>query len=288
MLKIGGIYPAVPLFVCLVTCLAVQTPPPPTHKLVFSPPAGTTLVYSLTSRMSSEGKSFLGDSLTLGSQADGELDLFIRQKSSDSVFVDLSSPGIRVAIQVLDRQTEYNLDAPADDPVRMVLDQTCRVRSIGNADRLEERNPMNFSVLDVLRNSLPALPDRPVSPGDTWQDHKRLQIPFQGMRLLVEIETTFELRGVSPTPEGELALVATAYSVRLSGSKEIENVSGGFEGQGAGTGTLNFLVDKGYFSDYRLDYRIDGDMVVGRGETRLAEWPFTLTQSAALTLLEWR
>jgi hypothetical protein len=29
-------------------------------------------------------------------------------------------------------------------------------------------------------------------------------------------------------------------------------------------------------------------MAVGRGETRLAEWPFTLTQSVALTLLEWR
>jgi len=283
-----GILLAGPLLICLAQALPTQTPQPRTYELVFSPPAGATLVYSLTSRLTSEGKSFLGQTLTLGTQASGELDLFIRQKSSDSVFVDLSSPGIRVAVQVLDQQNDFTLDAPSDDPVRMVLDRACRVRSVDNAEKLEERNPMNFSVLDVLRNSLPALPDRRVSPGDSWQDHKRLQIPYQGMRLLIEIETTFRLRDVSPTPQGKLALVDAAYSVRLSGSRELENVTGAFEGQGGGTGSLSFLVDKGYFSDYRLDYSIDGAMVIGRGETRLAEWPFTLTQSAALTLLEWR
>ena len=60
--------------------------------------------------------------------------------------------------------------------------------------------------------------------------------------------------------------MAAAYSVRLSGSREIENVTGAFEGQGAGTGHLNFLVGKGYFTDYRLNYSIDGGMVVRRGE----------------------
>jgi hypothetical protein len=283
-----GIFPAVPLLICLAQTLPAQTPQPRAYELAFSPPVGATLVYSLTSRLSSEGKSFLGTSLTLGTQASGELDLFIRQKTTDSAFVGLSSPGIRVAVQVLDKENEFTLDAPPDDPVRMVLDRACRVRSIDNAEKLEERNPMNFSVLDVLRNSLPALPDRPVSPGDSWQDHKRLQIPFQGMRLLVEIETTFRLRDVTPSPEGELAFVDAAYSVRLSGSRELDNVTGAFEGQGGGAGSLSFLIDKGYFSDYRLDFSLDGAMVVARGETRLSEWPFTLSQSAALTLLEWR
>ncbi len=256
------------LLILWVGALPAQTPPPKSFDLAFSPPAGATLVYSLTTRLNSEGRSFLGTGLTLGSQASGEIDLSIRQKSSDSVFVDLSSPGIRVAIQVLDQQNEFSLDTPADDPVRMVLDHACRVRSVANADRLEERNPMNFSILDVLRNFLPALPDRPVAPGDTWQDHKRLQIPFQEMRLLVEIETTFQLRDVSPTAAGLLAMVDASYTVRLSGSKELENVTGTFEGQGAGTGSLSFLVDKGYFSDYRLDYSLDGAMVVGRGSSQ--------------------
>jgi hypothetical protein len=288
MMRMRGTFLAGALLAGLARLLPAQTPTPGTHKLVFSPPAGATLVYSLTSRMSSEGKSFLGTSLTLGTQASGEIDLFIRQKSSESVFVDLSSPGIAVTTQVLDQQNSFTLGTPPEDPVRMVLDRACRVRSIGNAEKLEERNPMNFSVLDLLRNFLPALPDRPVSAGDTWQDHKRLQIPYQGMRLLIEIETTFQLRDVAPTGDGELALVAAVYTVRLSGSRELENVTGTFEGHGSGTGSLNFLIDKGYFSDYRLDFSLDGAMVVGRGETRLAEWPFTMTQSAALTLLEWR
>ena len=61
----------------------------PDRNLAFSPLAGTTLVYSLTSRLSSEGKSFLGQELGLGAQASGQLDLVIRQKTSDNVFVDL-------------------------------------------------------------------------------------------------------------------------------------------------------------------------------------------------------
>ncbi len=277
-----------PLFMCLSTSIFAQTPEPQAYPLVFSPPAGATLVYSLASHMNSEGKSFLGTSLTLGSQADGELDLFIRQKTQDGVFVDLSSPGIRVAVQVLEQPNEFTLETPADNPVRMVLDRTCRVRSIGNAEKLEERNPMNFSILDVLRNFLPALPDKPVALGDTWPDHKRLQIPYQGMRLLIEIDITFQLRDVSPTPEGNLAFVTAAYSVRLSGTRALENVMGAFEGQGSGTGSLSFLVDKGYFKDYRLDYSLDGAMVIRREDTRLAEWPFTMNQTASLALLEWR
>ena len=262
--------------------------PHQTRNLAFSPPPGTTLVYSLLSRLDSEGKGVLGEELKLAAQASGQLDLVIRRQSTDGIFADLSSPGIRVTAQVLDRENDFNLEAPADNPVRLVMDRSCRILSIGNAEALEERNPMNISVLDILRNSLPALPDLPVAPGDTWQDHKRLQIPYQGMRLLIEIESTYQLRDLTPGPEGELALVAAAYSVRLSGAREMASLRGGFEGKGAGTGSLSFLIGKGYFSDYRFDYSIDGEMVVTRGETRLAAWPLTLTQSAALTLKERR
>lgn len=267
---------------------AAQSPAAQTHKLLFSPPAGATLVYSLTSRMSSEGRSFLGASLTLGAQAGGEIDLFIRQRSTDSVFVDLSSPGIRVAIQVLDQQNDFTLDTPADDPVKMVLDHACRVRSITNAEKLEERNPMNFSILDMLSNFLPALPDRPVAAGDTWQDRKRLEIPYQGMRLVIEVVATYALRDVSAAAVGELALVDTSYAVRLASSKELDSLAGAFEGQGAGSGNLSFLIDKGYFTDYRLEFSIDGAVVIRNGETKLADWPFTMTQTAELSLLERR
>lgn len=278
----------VSLAVWLARPLPAPGQQPPTYNLLFSPPTGSTLIYNLSSRMNSEGRSFLGVNLSMGVQAGGEIDFVIRQKSSESVIAELSSPGVRVSLQVLERQNEFTLGTPADNPVQIIFDRAGRIRSIRNSERLEEQNPMNFSILDVLRNYLPTLPDKPIAIGDSWQDHKRLQIPFQGMQLLIEIEVTLFLRDVVPSPQGRLALVATTYSVRLSGSRELENVTGGFEGQGAGTGSLSFLMDRGCFSDYRLDYSIDGAMVMRKGETRLAEWPFTLSENAELTLVEWR
>jgi hypothetical protein len=279
---------AVGLPFCLALALPAQNQLPRTYDLLFAPAPGSVLVYNLTSRMNSEGQSFLGVNLALGVQAGGEIDLAIRQKSSDSVFAELSSPGVRVSLQVLGQPTEFTLGTPADNPVLMVFDRAGRVRSVSNTERIEQHNPLNFSVMDMLRTYLPVLPDRAIAIGDSWQDHKRFQIPFQEMRLLVEIEITFLLRDVVPSPQGELALVAATYSVRLSGSRELENATGKFEGQGAGTGSLTFLVDKGCFSDYRLDYSIDGAMILSRGDTKLAEWPLTLSENAELTLVEWR
>jgi hypothetical protein len=273
---------------CLALAPPAQNQQPRTYNLLFAPAAGSALIYNLASRMSSAGQSFLGVNLSLGVQAGGEIDLVIRQKSSDSVFTELSSPGVRVSLQVLGQPNEFTLGTPADNPVLMVFDRAGRVRSVSNTERIEQHNPLNFSVMDMLRTYLPVLPDKAIAIGDSWQDHKRFQIPFQEMRLLVEIEITFFLRDVVPSPQGELALVAATYSVRLSGSRELENVTGKFEGQGAGTGSLTFLVDKGCFSDYRLDYSIDGAMILSRGDTKLAELPFTLSESAELTLVEWR
>jgi hypothetical protein len=274
--------------ICLALALPARCQQPSSYELLFSPAPGSVLIYNLTSRMNSEGKSFLGVNLSLGVQAGGEIDLAVRQKSSDSVFAELSSPGVRVSLQVLGQPNEFTLATPADSPVLMIFDRAGRVRSVRNTERIERRNPLNFSVMDMLRNYLPTLPDKPIAVGDSWQDHKRLQIPFQEMRLLVEIEITFFLRDVVPSPQGELALVAATYSVHLTGSRELENVTGKFEGRGAGTGSLSFLIDKGCFTNYRLDYSLDGAMILSGGEGKLAEWPFTLSESAELTLVEWR
>jgi hypothetical protein len=51
---------------------------------------------------------------------------------------------------------------------------------------------------------------------------------------------------------------------------------------------LNFQVDGGYFSEYRLNYLVDGAMVMRKAESKVVEWPFRLTASAGLLLLEWR
>jgi hypothetical protein len=265
-----------------------QASPTEQYKLRFSPRPRQTLVYSLQSRMESEGQSFLGKSLTLSAQADGEIDVFIRQVATDGVFTELSSPGIRIFLQTLGRQDEFILKNPPDSPVQLTFDRAGRIRDVKNVEALEDQNPMNFSILEVLRNYWPAFPDRPLSVGESWPDHKRLVVPFQGMSLIIELEITFTLNSVVPAPEGRLALVTAAYTTTLSGDREVEGFRGSFEGSGTGTGSLSFQVESGIFSDYRLDYVIDGAMVTRKAETKVVEWPFKLTAGASLLLLEWR
>jgi hypothetical protein len=256
--------------------------------LRFSPRPRQTLVYSLQTRMESEGQSFLGRSLTLSAQADGEIDVFIRQVATDGVFAELSSPGIRVFLQAPGRQDEFTLKNPPDSPVQVTFDRAGRIRDIKNVETLEEQNPMNFSILEVLRNYWPAFPDRPLSVGESWPDHKRLVVPFQGMSLTIELDIAFTLNAVVPGPEDRLALVTADYTATLSGDREVEGFRGSFEGSGTGTGSLNFQVDSGIFSDYRLDYIIDGAMVMRKAESKVVEWPFKLSAGASLLLLEWR
>ena len=270
-------------------------PPPQTQvnpderfNLRFSPRPRQTLVYSLQSRMDSEGESFLGKSLTLSAQADGEIDVFVKQVATDGVFTELTSPGIRIFLQTPSRQDEFTLKNPPDSPVLMTFDRAGRVRDIKNVEALEEQNPMNFSVLEVLRNYWPAFPDGPLSVGDSWPDHKRIVVPFQGMEIAIELEILFTLNAVVPSPQGRLALITATYTAALSGDREVESFRGSFEGGGNGTGSLSFEIDAGYFSEYRLDYLIDGAMVIRKAESKVMEWPFRLTASAGLLLLEWR
>ncbi|MEW5901054.1 MAG: hypothetical protein AB1715_06285, partial [Acidobacteriota bacterium] len=77
--------------------------------LAFDPRPRQALGYSFESRMNSEGRGFLGKSLTLTVLAEGGVDFFIRQVSSESVYADLSSPGIRVVLQALGSQDEFTL-----------------------------------------------------------------------------------------------------------------------------------------------------------------------------------
>ncbi len=267
---------------------AAQANLPEKLVLRFSPRPRQTLVYNLQSRMESEGHSFLGRSLTLRAQADGQIDVFVNQVGADSVFTELSSPGIQIFLQAPGRQDGFTLKTPADSPVRIAFDKVGRIRDIRNVERLEDQNPLNFSILEVLRNYWPAFPESPVSAGESWPDHKRLVVPFQGMNLVTELAITFTLNTVIPSPEGRLALITASYVVGLSGERRVEDFRGTFEGRGTGSGTLHFEVEGGYFTEYRLDYTVDGALVMRKDESKVVEWPFRLSAAANLILLEWR
>ena len=265
-----------------------QVPAPDKYILSFTPRPSQTLIYSLQSRMNAEGKGFIGKSLSMNSQASGEIDLAVTQVSTDRVFADLSSPGIQVSLLTLGRQDEFTLEAPPDNPVRVIFDKAGRIRDVQNVEALEEQNRMNFSILEVLRNFLPSYPDEALALGDSWKDHKRIMVPFEGINLTIEAEVTFTFDYVAPSQQGQMGFVSAAYTVSLSGARSLESASGIFEGRGTGTGNLHLLLDAGYFSEYRLDYTVDGSMAIRQGETDLAAWPFTLAVNASLSLLESR
>ena len=238
--------------------------------------------------MDSEGQNFLGKSLTLSALADGAIDVFIRQVSKEAVFAELTSPGIRIFLRTLGGQDAFTLKNSTDSPVQVVFDKTSRIREIKNTEGLEKQNPLNFSILEVLRTYWPALPDGPVAVGESWKDHKRLDIPFQEMSLIIELEITYTLDAVVPASEGRLALISVAYTATISGEHEVEEFKGLFKGSGNGSGNLHFQVENGYFSEYRLDYVINGAMVIRKAEAKVFEWPFKLSADASLILLEWR
>jgi hypothetical protein len=238
--------------------------------------------------MNCEGKNFLGKSLSLDATASGEVDFAIKQAGPEAILTELSSPGIQVSVEALAGRDEFTLTAPEANPVKVIFDRTGRIRDIKNAQALEEQNIMNFSVVEVLRSYLPAFPDSPVSIGDSWKDHRRILIPFQEMNLAVELDILFRLDDVLPSPEGKAAMISADYTVALSGSKDLGEVMGLFEGKGSGSGNLNALISQGYFTEYRLNYAIDGAMVLRKYEKTLVEWPFHLYANADLMLLEKR
>ena len=238
--------------------------------------------------MNAEGRGFIGKSLSMNTQASGQIDLAVTQVGADQVFTELSTPGIRVSLLSLGRQDEFILQAPPGNPVRVLFDKAGRIRDVRNVEAIEEQNRMNFSILEVLRNFLPSYPDQPLAVGDSWQDHKRMMVPFEGMNLTIEVEVTFTLDAVVPSAQGRLGLVTAAYAVNLSGARTLEEVAGIFKGRGTGSGNLHLILDAGYFTEYRLDYSVDGSMTIRQGETDLAAWPFTLIVNASLSLLESR
>ncbi len=258
------------------------------YSLNFSPNPGTILAYNLNSRINSGGKSILGKSISLSATAFGEIDFTIGQVSTDSVFTKLTTPGIRVSLQVLDEAEDYTLKASRDNAVEVVFDKSGRIRDIGNVQALEDQNIMNFSIMDVLQNYLPAFPDRPVTAGDSWTDHRRMLIPFQGTNLVVEVGVVYTLDHISPSAEGRSAQISATCTVLLSGSRASEGTIASFEGRGNGSGLMNFQVDRRCFTDYRLDYAVDGSLLLRQAEVKLVEWPFSFSAFNSLSLIELR
>jgi hypothetical protein len=254
--------------------------------LRFGPADGTRLTYSLSSVVNVDGKNLMGANLGLNADSRGEIRLLSRASTADTVRADLTSPGIDVNIRLPEKTTSQKLGMTSGEALQVVFNRTGKVESIRNPEVVGSGNPFNISIPQILRDYFPTFPAQPVAKGDSWLENRRLSIPFQGIDLQVNLAITYTLDDFFPADDGRLALVSAVYKVSVSGAKDLAGTQGVFEGQGTGTGSLQFHVDKGWFSEYRVDFSCsDAAFVMKRGSERLAEFPFSFSAFAEVVLL---
>lgn len=253
--------------------------------LRFGPAQGARLTYSVSSVVNADGKSFLGKDLALNADTRGEIRLLSRAAARDTVRADLTSPGLEVSARLPDRVINQKLGATEGEPLEVVFNRTGRVESIRNPQAVGGGNPFNISLPQILRDYFPTLPVDPVARGDSWTEERRLTIPFQGLEVRVDLAATYTLDDLLPVDGGQTAYVSAVYKVKVSGGKDLGEARGVFEGEGGGAGTLQFRVDKGWFTEYRIDFKSDAAFVMKKGEDRLAEFPFSFSAFAEIVLI---
>ena len=251
----------------------------------FGPPAGAALTYSINGQVNVSGKDFFGKDLTLDADAQGEIRLSVMNSSNDAVLAGLTTPGIQVRAQLPDRTQSQTLKTLEGKSLEVSFNRTGKVMDIRNPEALAQENVLNFSIPQILRDYFPVFPAQPVGPGDQWRETRRITLPFQGLELQVNLAIEYTLNDILPSPDGRKAVVSAVYTVSVSGSRDLGESMGVFEGQGSGTGSLVFLVDRGYFTEYRLDLRTEAAFVAKKGTKRLLEMPFSFSLLADVNLI---
>jgi len=251
----------------------------------FAPAEGTGLNYTLSSVVNVDGKNFLGKDLALNADSQGDVRLLARASGRDTVRADLTSPGIDVNIRLPERVLSQKLGTAGGQALEVVFNRTGKVESIRNPEVIGSGNPFNISLPQILRDYFPAFPVQPVERGESWTETRRLTIPFQGLDLQIDLVIDYTLDDVLTADDGRQAFVSAVYRVSVSGSKDLGETQGVFEGQGGGAGSLRFMLDKGWFSEYRLDFKTDAVFVVKKKAERLVEFPFSFSAFAEILLI---
>jgi hypothetical protein len=264
---------------------AAARPPQDKISFRFAPAEGARLTYSLTSAVNVDGKNFLGKDLALNADSRGEILFLARPSTRDTVRADLSSPGLAVNVRLPDRVMSHAIGTKDGEALEVVFNRSGKVETIRNPEALSTGNPFNISIPQILRDYFPVFPVQPVARGDTWTETRRLTIPFQGLDLQINLVIDYTLEDVLPAAYGQTALVSTAYRVVVSGTKDLGETQGVFEGQGAGAGHLQFLLERGCFSEFRFDFKTDAAFVMKKGKERLLEFPFSFSAFAEIVLV---
>lgn len=273
------------LLVPALAALAVSLSTQEKVSLRFGPAEGSRLTYSLSSVVNVDGKNLLGKDLALNADSRGEIQFLAKPSARDTVRADLTTSGIDVNIRLPDKVLSHKLGTTEGQALEIVFNRTGKVESIRNPEALGSGNPFNVSLPQILRDYFPAFPAQPIGRGESWTESRRLSIPFQGLDLQVNLAITYTLDDVLPGPDGRLAYISAVYRVTVSGAKDLGDTQGVFEGQGQGAGSLQVQLDKGWFSEYRIDFKTDAAFVMKKGADRLAEFPFSFSAFAEVVLI---
>lgn len=253
--------------------------------LRYSPPLGDKISYSLESLIRSDSVNLMGSDASLGASADGDITLKIERITSNNVYASLTSTDLTVTLQSTASTRTIDLSTSQDKELKIVFNRTGKVDEISNLAALKTQNIMNFSLVQIIRNYFPSLPSKPVAVGESWTENRQMTVPFEGIQLEVLLVTRYTLDNVINTQTGSEAAISVDYSVSLKGSKPVGKGNAVFEGKGKGTGYLHYLVNKGYFSEYRLDYEVDSTIKVKDASKVLMQVPVRVTANASLTLI---
>jgi hypothetical protein len=252
--------------------------------LRFAPAAGTRLDYNINALATVSGKNLLGKDLSLTAVSQGDLHFAVQASALDTLRARLTSRGIEIRVQLPDRTLTEILKTRDNQALEVSFNRTGRIEEIRNAAALSPGKILNFSLPQILTDYFPVLPAESVSPGDGWSENRRISVPFQGFDLNVHLKTDYVLNEIVSLAEGRLGLISVVFSVAVSGMQKLGDSVGVFEGRGTGTDFLNFLVGRGVFTEYKIDFKTDAAFVVKRGKERLFEWPFAFSVFAYITL----
>jgi len=183
--------------------------------LRFGPAEGSRLTYSLSSVVNVDGKNFLGKDLALNADSRGEIRLLAKPSSRDTVRADLTTPGIDVNVRLPDRVLSQKLGTTDGQALEVVFNRTGRVESIRNPEAVGSGNPFNVSIPQILRDYFPTFPVEPIGRGDSWNESRRLTIPFQQIDLQVNLAITYTLDDIVPADDGRLAVISAVYKVTV-------------------------------------------------------------------------
>ncbi len=255
-------------------------------KIRFSPSVGEKLKYQLDSVIKSSGANLLGNDMSMNAASNGTIMLNIQRVTGNNVYTELMSDDLRATVQSPVDTRSIDLVTKEGKGLKIVFDRSGKVSEIGNMTALQRQNLMNFSMVQIIRNYFPVFPDKPVEVGDKWNDNMKMTVPFQGMQVIVLLNTTYTLDSVVNTQNGREASISCDYTVSLGGKRNYAQGEAVFTGNGSGTGFIHYLVGKGYFTEYRLNYEIAANVEIKNKTTTFMSIPIELTAEAMLQLIK--